>query len=143
MVVFSIFTGKKINKTSIFMFVCTTVLYEYMTSFRNDVNNLFDITHVRIKIYGELYHCIIYITFAKRHVRVTFNFWYRLIAQSSLQSESVINSRTSAIVYTISNDSNKYTKIKTNNFEECTYIFYGCMGRCIPIFCQLVSHEDH
>jgi len=47
------------------MFVCTTVLYEYMTSFRNDVNNLFDITHVRIKIYGELYHCIIYITFAE------------------------------------------------------------------------------
>ena len=65
---------KKISKTSIFMFVCTTVLYEYMTSFRNDVNNLFDITHVRIKIYGELYHCIIYITFEERHVRVTFNF---------------------------------------------------------------------
>ena len=30
-----------------FMFVCTTVLYEYMKSFRNDVSNLFDNTHMK------------------------------------------------------------------------------------------------
>ena len=27
-----------------------------------------------LKYMGELYHCIIYITFEERHVRVTFNF---------------------------------------------------------------------
>lgn len=43
------------------MFVCTAVLYEYMKSFRNDVNNLFDNTHVQIEIYREFYHGIIYI----------------------------------------------------------------------------------
>jgi hypothetical protein len=43
------------------MFVCTTVLYEYMKSLRNDVNNLFDNTHVLLKIYPEFYHSIIYI----------------------------------------------------------------------------------
>ena len=37
------------------------VQYEYMNSLRNDVNNLLDNTHVRIKIYREFYHGIIYI----------------------------------------------------------------------------------
>jgi hypothetical protein len=36
------------------------ILYEYMNSLRIVVRNLFVITHVRIKIYREFYHCIIY-----------------------------------------------------------------------------------
>ena len=58
------FFGKKImsrNNLRIFMFVCTTVLYEYMNSFRNDVYDLFINTHVQIKINQEFYHGIIYI----------------------------------------------------------------------------------
>ena len=42
------------------MFVCITVLYEYRNSPRNDV--FIVNTHVRIKIYREFNHCIIYIT---------------------------------------------------------------------------------
>ena len=37
------------NNTGIFMFVGTTVLYEYMNSLKNDVCNLLVNTHVRIK----------------------------------------------------------------------------------------------
>ena len=37
------------------MFVCTTFLYK---SHRNDINILFDNTHVRIIIYWEFYHAI-------------------------------------------------------------------------------------
>ena len=44
------------------MLVCITVLYEYMDSLGNYVCNLFVNMHVRIKIYCEFYHCIIYIT---------------------------------------------------------------------------------
>jgi hypothetical protein len=69
-----IFSGKKImsrNNTRIFMFyICTTVLYEYMNSFRNDVYDLLVNKHVRIKIYQEFYHGIIYITNEGRHVRI-------------------------------------------------------------------------
>jgi hypothetical protein len=54
----------------IFMFACTMVLYEYMNSLRNDVCNLYVNTHVRIKIYREFYHCIIYIANEGRHVRI-------------------------------------------------------------------------
>ena len=52
------------------MFVCTTVLYEYMNSPRNYVYNLFINTHMRNKIYREFYHCIIYIANEARHVRI-------------------------------------------------------------------------
>ena len=52
------------------MFVCTTVLYENMNSLRNDVCNLLVNMHVRIKIYHEFYHCIIYIANEGRHVRI-------------------------------------------------------------------------
>jgi hypothetical protein len=52
------------------MFVCTTVLYEYMKSLRIDVFNLFVNTYVRIKIYREFYQCIIYIANEGRHVRI-------------------------------------------------------------------------
>jgi hypothetical protein len=52
------------------LFVCTTVLYEYMNSVRHDVCNMFVYTLVWIKIYREFYHCIIYITNERRHVRI-------------------------------------------------------------------------
>ena len=52
------------------MFVCTTVLYEYMNLLGNDVYNLFVYTHVRIKIYQEFYHSIIYIANEGHHVRI-------------------------------------------------------------------------
>ena len=61
---------------SIFMFVCTTVLYEYMNSMRNDVCNLFVNTHVLIKIYGIFYHCIIYIANEGRHVKINNIYTY-------------------------------------------------------------------
>ena len=50
------------------MCICTTVLYEYMNSVRNDVCNLIVNTHVRNKINREFYHCIIYIANEGRHV---------------------------------------------------------------------------
>jgi hypothetical protein len=37
------------------------VLYEYMKSLRNDVSNFFNNTHVRIKIYRDFYHNIVYL----------------------------------------------------------------------------------
>ena len=37
---------------------------------RNEVYNLFVNTHVRIKIYLEFYHVIIYIANEVRHVRI-------------------------------------------------------------------------
>jgi hypothetical protein len=52
------------------MFICTTVLYECMNSLRNDVCNLFVNTHVRIKIYWEFHHGIIYIVNEGRHVDI-------------------------------------------------------------------------
>ena len=52
------------------MFVRTTVLYEYMDSVRNDVCNFFVNTHVRIRIYREFYHCIIYIANEGRRVGI-------------------------------------------------------------------------
>ena len=61
------------NHTDIFMFVCTTDLYEYMNSLRKDVCNLFVNTHVRIQIYREFYLCIIYIANEGRHVRIINN----------------------------------------------------------------------
>jgi hypothetical protein len=54
------------------MFVCTMVLYECMKSLRNYVNNLFYNTHVRITIYREFYHSIIYIAKEGRYVTIIF-----------------------------------------------------------------------
>jgi len=51
------------------MFVCTMILYEYMKSLRNGVNNLFDNMQMKIKIYREFYHGVIYIANERRHVR--------------------------------------------------------------------------
>ena len=55
------------------MFVCTTVLYEYMNSLRKDVCNLFVNTHARIQIYREFYLSIIHIANEGRHVRMINN----------------------------------------------------------------------
>jgi hypothetical protein len=46
------------------------VWIQYMNSFRNDVFDLFVNTHVRIKIYLEFNHGIIYIANERRHVRI-------------------------------------------------------------------------
>jgi GH25 family lysozyme M1 (1,4-beta-N-acetylmuramidase) len=64
------FNGNGYLQGVIFMFVCTTVLYEYMNSVRNDVCNLFVNTHVLIKIYRDFYHCVLYIANEGRHVRI-------------------------------------------------------------------------
>lgn len=49
------------TKTMFIMFVCTTVLYKYM-SLRNDVHHISGNTHVRREIYLEFYHG------ARRHI---------------------------------------------------------------------------
>jgi len=41
-----------------------------MNLLRNDIYNLFVNTHVRIKIYREFHHGIIYIANEGRHVRI-------------------------------------------------------------------------
>ena len=51
-------------------YICTTVLYEYMNSLRNDVYDLLVNKHVRIKIYQEIYHGIIYIDNEGHHARI-------------------------------------------------------------------------
>ena len=56
----------KETKTSIFIFVWTTVLYEYTISLENEFNKFFDNTRVRIKIY----YVISYIANEGRHVRI-------------------------------------------------------------------------
>jgi hypothetical protein len=67
------------NKTSIFMFVCTMVLYKYMKSLRNDVHNLSANAHVRRKISQEFYHDIVdmyiflYIANEGCHIRINNN----------------------------------------------------------------------
>jgi hypothetical protein len=44
------------NNTIIFMFyICTTVLYEYLNSLKNDAYDLFVNMQVQIKIYGDLF----------------------------------------------------------------------------------------
>ena len=64
------------------MFVCTTVLYEYMNLLRNDVYRLFVNTHLRIKIYREFYHFIIYIANEERHIRMKLNSFMTNICSS-------------------------------------------------------------
>ena len=67
------FSGKQFmsrNNSRIFMFVCTTVLYEYMNLLRNEVYNLLVNTHVWIKIHRQFYHTIIYMANEGRRVRI-------------------------------------------------------------------------
>jgi hypothetical protein len=58
------------NNSRMFIFVCTTVLYEYMNLLSNYVYNLFVNTHVQIQIYREFFHGIIYIANEGCHVRI-------------------------------------------------------------------------
>ena len=51
------------------MFVCTTILYEYI-SLLDAIYDLFVNTHVRFKIYLEFYQCIIYID--KKYVELEY-----------------------------------------------------------------------
>jgi hypothetical protein len=46
---------------------------------RNDVCNLFVNTHVRIKIYREFYHCIIYIANEGRHIRILIKYYCQVL----------------------------------------------------------------
>ena len=48
--------------------VCTTALCEYMNLLRSGVYDLLVNTHVRIKIYREIYHGIIYKANEELHV---------------------------------------------------------------------------
>ena len=56
------------------MFVCITVPYEFMNLLWNDVYNLFVNMHVRIKIYQEFYHGVIYIANEGHHVRIEYSY---------------------------------------------------------------------
>jgi len=58
------------NKPKFVIFVCTTVLYKYMKSLRNDIHYLSDNKHVEIKIYPEFYHGIVYIDNDGSHIRI-------------------------------------------------------------------------
>ena len=49
-------------------------MHEYMKSLRNDVNNLLDNKHVKIKIHWQFYHNIIYIANEGHHVRILIRF---------------------------------------------------------------------
>ena len=57
------FQKKDISRNKTSMFVCTTALYKYMNSLRNDVNDMFDKAHMRTKICCQLYHGTLYIIY--------------------------------------------------------------------------------
>jgi hypothetical protein len=63
-------------KANILMFACTAILYKYIKSFGNDVNNLSDNEHVRSKIYQEFYHSIVYIANERSHIRIVVTFTF-------------------------------------------------------------------
>ena len=67
------------------MFMCTTVLYTYMKSPQKDVHKLSDITHVRSKIYQDLYQIIVHIA-KGRHVRMCFLWTIISLSQMRIQS---------------------------------------------------------
>ena len=66
------------------MFVCTTVLYEYMKSFRNDINHLVGNVHVRI-ICHKFYHGIIYTAYEAHRLLAAVPF-YRFHINISLHT---------------------------------------------------------
>jgi len=65
---------------NILMFVCTMVLYKYPETNRNDVLNMSGDMHVRIKIYQEFYHCMIYIANEGRYVNKYRSFYYIILS---------------------------------------------------------------
>ena len=64
------FREKKFKKQSEHFNVCMRHSPVYIHEITYNVLNLSDTTHVRIKIYWQFYHCIIYITSEVRHVRI-------------------------------------------------------------------------
>lgn len=60
---------------------------------RNDVFNLFVKTHIRIKIYGEFYHGVIYIANEVRNVRIIYKIIFLLSCKKNLvvQMENLIS----------------------------------------------------
>jgi len=77
------------------MFVCTTVLYEYMYSLRNDVCNLFINMNVRFKIYREFFHCTCYIANEGLLIRICDNndfmvyFYHNICTLDLFQQNSI------------------------------------------------------
>jgi hypothetical protein len=47
-------------------------MYQFIKSLSYDFHNLSENTPVRIKIYGEFYHGIVYIAHEGRHIRITY-----------------------------------------------------------------------
>jgi hypothetical protein len=58
------------HKANISLLVRTTILCKYILSLSNDLHNLSDNTHVRIKIYREYFHSIVYRANEGRHIRI-------------------------------------------------------------------------
>lgn len=56
----------------------------YMKSLGNDVDNVFDNTHVRIKIYREFFHGIIYI--AMKDVMLEFKIFFFILILYQLET---------------------------------------------------------
>ena len=108
------------------MFVCITVLYEYMNLpnvLRNDVYNLFVNRHVRIKIYRKLYHDIIYIANEGRHVRIFYYFSYLFYIEKCFYIQKSVFLYREVYFYL-----EKYVFIQRKMFlykERCFYIVNG------------------
>ena len=77
------------------MFVCITVLYEYMNSLRNEVNNLFDNKHMRFKIYREFYHGIMKDVMIKLTIKYVHNVVSSTPRLSGIRTHSVSGESTS------------------------------------------------
>ena len=60
------------QKANISLLVRTTILCKYIISLSNDLHNLSDNTHVRIKIYREFFHSIVYIANEGRHIKIKY-----------------------------------------------------------------------
>ena len=130
MVVLNILSGKlcvKKHFENFYVCIVTTVLYEHMNLLRNYVYNLFFNTHVRIKIYQEFYHSIIYRANEGRHVRIIL--WKKQQHETHLLSKKI--------------------KIKIKRLIFLHYSLKDCIS-CSPnhflcfslsyIFCVLVCH---
>jgi hypothetical protein len=62
------------NRTNILMFLITTVLCSYIKQPSNDVNIFSSNTHVRRKVYQELYHYVVYIANERRNIIIINKF---------------------------------------------------------------------
>ena len=60
--------GYEWNRTNILMFLISTVLCSCIKQPSNDINICSSNTHVRSKVYQELYHYVVYITNERRNM---------------------------------------------------------------------------